>query len=100
MKISKRDALMWYSFFAQLPEDEPLMPRQQELALAGSHILLDGPDQVFLQLAQLLAVVLSNLLRIYRHVGGVEPLLGGESKGCKGNCSEGYPCSAGTSCGT
>ena len=34
MKISKRDALMWYSFFAQLPEDEPLMPRQQELALA------------------------------------------------------------------
>ena len=34
MKISKRDALMWYSFLAQLPEDEPLMPRQQELALA------------------------------------------------------------------
>ena len=34
MKISKRDALMWYSFFAQLPEDEPLMPRQQEISLA------------------------------------------------------------------
>ncbi len=34
MKISKRDALMWYSFFAQLDEDEPLMPRQQEIALA------------------------------------------------------------------
>ena len=34
MKISKRDALMWDSFFAQLDEDEPLMPRQQEIALA------------------------------------------------------------------
>ena len=34
MKISKRDALMWFSFFAQLDEDEPLMPRQQELAYA------------------------------------------------------------------
>lgn len=31
MKISKRDALAWFSFFAQLPEDEPLPPRQQEL---------------------------------------------------------------------
>ena len=34
MKISKRDAMMWYSFFAQLDEEEPLMPRQQEIALA------------------------------------------------------------------
>ena len=34
MKISKRDALMWFSFFAQLDEEEPLMPRQQEIALA------------------------------------------------------------------
>ena len=34
MKISKRDALMWYSFFAQLDEEEVLMPRQQEIALA------------------------------------------------------------------
>lgn len=34
MKISKRDALLWMSFFAELPEEEPLMPRQQELALA------------------------------------------------------------------
>lgn len=34
MKISKRDALMWMSFFAQLPDDEPLLPRQHELALA------------------------------------------------------------------
>ena len=34
MKISKKDALMWFSFFAQLDEDEPLMPRQQELVYA------------------------------------------------------------------
>ena len=34
MKISKKDALAWFSFFAQLDEDTPLMPRQQELAYA------------------------------------------------------------------
>ena len=31
MKISKRDALMWFEFFAQLPEGEELMPWQQEI---------------------------------------------------------------------
>ena len=34
MKISKRDALMWFRFFAELPEGEPLPPHQQEIALA------------------------------------------------------------------
>lgn len=34
MYPSKQDALNWFEFFAQLPEDEQLMPRQQELALA------------------------------------------------------------------
>lgn len=34
MKISKKDALTWFSFFAQLPEEEPLLVRQQELAYA------------------------------------------------------------------
>ena len=34
MLISKHDALAWFEFFAELPEDEPLPPRQQELALA------------------------------------------------------------------
>lgn len=34
MKISKKDALTWFSFFAQLPEDEPLPVRQQEIAYA------------------------------------------------------------------
>ena len=34
MFISKSDALSWFTFFAELPEDEPLLPRQQEIALA------------------------------------------------------------------
>ncbi len=34
MKISKKDALMWFEFFAQLPEDEQLFPRQQEIVYA------------------------------------------------------------------
>ena len=34
MKISKRDARMWMEFFACLPEEEGLLPRQQEIALA------------------------------------------------------------------
>ena len=35
MKISKKDALDWFRFFASLPEDEPLGCQQQELALAA-----------------------------------------------------------------
>ncbi len=35
MKISKKDALMWFEFFAQLPEDEQLFPRQQEIVYAA-----------------------------------------------------------------
>ena len=34
MKISKKDALLWFRFFADLPEDEPLLIRQQEIVLA------------------------------------------------------------------
>ena len=34
MKISKKDALTWFEFFALLPEEEELMPRQQEIAYA------------------------------------------------------------------
>lgn len=34
MKISKKDALTWFRYFAELPEDEPLGCRQQEIALA------------------------------------------------------------------
>ena len=35
MKISKKDALMWFEFFAMLPEDEELLTNQQEIALAA-----------------------------------------------------------------
>ena len=35
MKISKRDALQWFEFFATLDANEPLLPRQQELALSA-----------------------------------------------------------------
>ena len=34
MKISKKDALTWFRFFAELPEGEPLGCRQQEIALS------------------------------------------------------------------
>ena len=34
MKISKKDALAWFEFFAMLPEDEELMPWQQEIVYA------------------------------------------------------------------
>ena len=34
MKISKKDALTWFRYFAGLPEDEGLGCRQQEIALA------------------------------------------------------------------
>ena len=34
MKISKKDALSWFEFFASLPEDEELMPGQMEIALS------------------------------------------------------------------
>ena len=35
MKISKKDALMWFEFFAALPPEEERLPRQQEIALAA-----------------------------------------------------------------
>ncbi len=34
MKISKKDALMWFEFFAMLPEEEAILPRQQEILYA------------------------------------------------------------------
>lgn len=34
MKISKRDALAWFEFFAALPEDEEIQVHQQEIILA------------------------------------------------------------------
>ena len=42
MKISKRDALQWFEFFAEV--DEPLPPRQQELAWATMSQIEDAVD--------------------------------------------------------
>ena len=35
MKISKKDALMWFEFFAALPEEEEILTRQQEIVYAA-----------------------------------------------------------------
>ncbi|MCE5196913.1 MAG: radical SAM protein [Negativicutes bacterium] len=34
MKISKKDALSWFEFFSELPEDEDIMKKQQEIIFA------------------------------------------------------------------
>lgn len=34
MKISKKHALLWFTFFAELPEEEELLPYQQEIVYA------------------------------------------------------------------
>lgn len=44
MKISKKDALMWFSFFAQLDEEEELMPKQMELVYATFAQIEDAID--------------------------------------------------------
>ena len=46
MKISKKDALMWFSFFAQLPEEEELMPKQMELVYATFAQIEDAIDEI------------------------------------------------------
>lgn len=35
MNIAKKDALMWFEFFAALPEEEEILTRQQEIAYAA-----------------------------------------------------------------
>lgn len=53
MKISKADALTWFNFFAELPEDEEILTHQQELVYATfaqieakvnhtNHVLMSG----------------------------------------------------------
>ena len=47
MKISKKDALLWFRFFAELPEGEALGPRQQEIAFAVLSQLEDAAEARF-----------------------------------------------------
>ena len=44
MKISKKDDLIWFEFFASVPEDEPLMVTQQEIVYVTC-AQLDRPVQ-------------------------------------------------------
>ena len=62
MYISKQDALTWFEFFAELPEDEPLPPRQQEIALAA--------------LAQIEAAEEARILRLQSEIPGLKSLNG------------------------
>ena len=62
MKIAKKDALMWMEFFASLPEDEELLPRQQEIALAA--------------LAQIEAAVDARAAALRRQIPGLKTLEG------------------------
>ena len=50
MKISKRDALMWFEFFSRLDEEEELMVPQQEIVLATLAQIEDAVDARHAQL--------------------------------------------------
>ncbi|MBQ9210562.1 MAG: radical SAM protein [Clostridia bacterium] len=50
MNISKKDALQWFQFFAALPEEQPLGPRQQEIALATFHQIERAAEARFAQM--------------------------------------------------
>lgn len=50
MKISKKDALMWFKFFAALPEDEELMTRQQEIAYAAFAQIEEAAERMHAEL--------------------------------------------------
>lgn len=45
MKISKKDALQWFEFFAMLPEEEELMVKQQEIVYATFAQIEEAIDQ-------------------------------------------------------
>ena len=66
MKISKKDALTWFRFFAALPEDEPPGCRQQEIALA-----------VF---AQIETAVESRRLEMLKDIPGLKAIVPGSEK--------------------
>ena len=61
MKISKKDALMWFEFFAQLPEGEQLSVRQQEIVYA---VLAQIEDAVDARREKLMAEILEGLDRL------------------------------------
>ena len=78
MKISKKDALSWFEFFASLPEEEDLMPGQTEIALSA-----------FAQIETAVNARRAELIKQIPHLkslGGRTYYVGDESKfpgGCK-----------------
>ncbi len=78
MKISKKDALLWFEFFSILPEDEELMTKQQEI--------------IYSTFAQIEAVIDHRNDRLMSEIRGLKTLdnrtffVGNESKfptGCR-----------------
>ena len=67
MKISKKDALLWFRFFSGLPDDESLGCRQQEIALA-----------VF---SQIETAVDAEHRRLLDEIRGLKAVVPGESTG-------------------
>ncbi len=70
MRIPRKDALNWFRFFASLPDDTPLGPRQQELASA-----------VFFQIEDAVETRRRDLLRQIPGLKGIVP-----------GCETGVPC--------
>ena len=77
MKISKKDAYMWFQFFASLPEDEEILPHQMEIVYAA--------------LAQIEAAVDARNARLMQEIPGLQSLEGrtffvGEAKDFPAGC--------------
>ena len=60
MKISKKDALSWFEFFAQLPAGEQLLVKQQEI--------------VYATFAQIEAVVIKRKEELMEQIPGLKTL--------------------------
>ena len=67
MKISKKDALAWFRFFAALPEEEPLGNRQREIALAVFSQIEEAED--------------ARQLRLMREIPGLKAVVPGRGLG-------------------
>lgn len=76
MKISKKDALAWFEFFAILPEDEEIMTKQQEIVYATFAQIEDAIEN---RNADLMSEI-----RGLKTLGGRTFFVGDESKFAKG----------------
>ena len=88
MKISKKDALMWFEFFAQLPEEEHLLTRQQEIVYAAFAQIEEAVEHRRAQMMKEIPGLRSLAGRTY-FVGDEEKF----SKGCR-SCLTGTGLSA------